>query len=101
MDIVKKAVILMKSHFKLRHINREEIIPDNTMYSRDAVVATSGGEEVLWIIDVLGMAAVTNDNDQVYVVKLTDRQVFHHFLIILSCASCLWARYDSNYMLIL
>ena len=88
-DIVKRAAVLLKPHFKLRHCNREEIRSTNTVYSRDIV---AGGEEVLWIIDVLGTAVTSND-DQVCVTRLADSQIFHHFLMILSCASCLWARY--------
>ena len=95
-DSVKKAVVVMKPHFKHRHFNREEIYSNTTMHSRDTVTATTGaattGEEMLWIIDVLGMA-VTN-SDQVCIVRLADSQIFHHFLMILSCASCLWARYE-------
>lgn len=90
-DIVKRAVVLLKPHFKLRNCNREEIHSTNTVYGRD-VVAGAAGEEVLWIIDVLG-AAVTSDDDQACVIRLADSQIFHHFLMILSCASCLWARY--------
>ena len=90
-DIVKRSVVLLKPHFKLRHFNREEMHSTNTGYSRD-VVAGATGEELLWIIDVLG-TAVTSDDDQVCVIRLADSQIFHHFLMILSCASCLWARY--------
>ena len=93
-DIVKKAVVLMKPHFKLRHFGKEND-HDNSLHGVDgasAVVAT--GEDVLWIADVLGKA-VSNDDDQECIIKMADSQAFHHFLIILSCASCLWARYDS------
>ena len=94
-DIVKKAVVLMKSHFKLRHFG-EEKDDNNSVYGVDnasAVVATATGEDVLWIVDVLGKA-VSNDGDQECIIKLADSLAFHHFMIILSCASCLWARYD-------
>ena len=90
-DITKRAVVLLKPHFKLRQCNREEIHSTNTVYSRD-VAAEATGEEMLWIIDVLG-TAVTSDDDQVCVIRLADSQIFHHFLMILSCISCLWARY--------
>ena len=77
-NITKRAVVLLKPHFKLRHCNREEIHSTNTVHNRDVV---AGGEEVLWIIDVLG-TAVTSDNDQVCVTRLADGQ----HLMILSCA---------------
>ena len=96
-DIVKKAVVLMKPHFKLRHFGKENDI-NNSLHGVDsasAVVATVTGEDVLWIVDVLGKA-VSNNGDQECIIKLADSQAFHHFLIILSCASCLWARYDTH-----
>ena len=96
-DIVKKAFVLMKSHFKLRHFGKGNDY-NNPVYGVDsasAVVAAATGEDVLWIVDVLGKA-MSNDGDQECIIKLADSQAFHHFLIILSCASCLWARYDNN-----
>ena len=96
-DIVKKAVVVMKPHFKLRHFGKENDY-NNSVYGVDSaspVVAAATGEDVLWIVDVLGKA-VSNDGNQECIINLADSQAFHHFMTILSCASCLWARYDSN-----
>ena len=98
-DIVKKAVVLMKPHFKLRHFGKEN--DHDSFHGVDgvsAVVTTATGEDMLWIVDVLGKA-VSNDGHQECIIKLAHSQAFHHFLIILSCASCLWARYH-GYMLL-
>ena len=64
---------------------------------RDATAAATTSEDMLWIIDVLVMA-VTDDSNQWCVIKLADSLVFHHFLTVLSCGSCLWTRYDSASM---
>ena len=93
LDIVKKGVVVIKPHFKLRYFGKEND-HNNSVDSASAVVATATGEDMLWIVDVLGKA-VSNDGDQECIIKLVDSQAFHHFMIILSCASCLWARYDS------
>lgn len=93
-EIVKKAVPVMKPHFKLRHVNKEEI-SSNTVSSIDSTTAMGGGEDKLWIIDALGKA-VTDDGDQLHAIKLADSEVFPYFLIILCCGSCLWARYASG-----
>ena len=85
---------VIKLHFKLRHSNREETScnAENSAAGSTALAATATDEDKLWIIDALGMA-VTN-NDQLSIIKLADSQTFHHFLMILSCVCCLWARYD-------
>ena len=91
-EIVKKAIVLMKPHFTVRHI-KEEMKSEAAL--RDASTAPlTANEDMLWIIDVLGMA-VTDNSNQWCVIKLADSHVFHHFLTVLSCGSCLWARYDS------
>lgn len=90
-DIVKKSIIVMKPHFKLRHTDREEnssIIADS---SHGAAAVATTGEDQLWIIGALG-AAMADNNNHSCVIKIADSQLFPHFLIILSCGSCLWAR---------
>ena len=91
MEIVKKAIVLLKPHFKLRHI-KEEISCDTVAHDA-TIAATTTDSDVLWIINALG-TAVVDDNNQLCVIKLADSRIFHHFLMILSCCSCLWARYD-------
>ena len=89
-SIIKKAVILMRPHCRLFNSNCEENNSNRTV--SDNPVATD--VDTLWIIDVL-RTAMTDVNDQLSVVKMADCQIFHHFLIILSCTSCLWARYGN------
>jgi len=86
-DIVKKSVVLVRPHFKLRHSNKVEINCNATNTTPSVT-----GDDISWIIDVLG-AAVTNGDNQSCIVRLADHQTFHHFLMVLSCASCLWAKY--------
>lgn len=89
-DVVKKTITLMKPHFTVRHIKEEMKSETVLRTATTATAATSDG--MLWIIDVVAMA-VTDDSKQWCVIKLADNQTFHHFLMILSCGSCLWARY--------
>lgn len=94
-EIVKKAIVLMKPHFTVRHIKEE--MKSEAMLRAATTLAATASEDTLWIIDVLGMA-VTDDSNHWCVIKLADGEVFHLFLTILSCGSCLWARYDSASM---
>ena len=89
-DVVKKAITLMKPHFTVRHI-KEELKSETVLRTATAATATTS-DGMLWVIDVLAVA-VTDDSKQWCVIKLADNQIFHHFLTILSCGSCLWARY--------
>ncbi|XP_065889429.1 uncharacterized protein [Dysidea avara] len=98
-DIVTRTILLLKPHFKFKHDSGR---PVNLMLSSShrhdcdngsdfAGNAVTDNDTVMWIIDQLAIA-VDNSDNQVCINSLSKPNIFCQLLMILSCASCLWAR---------
>jgi len=94
-DIVTRTMILLKPHFKF---NRDSGRPVNSLshepgYGNSSESCSDVVTGVMYIIDQLAAAVDKTSDNQVYITTLSKQNLFCQLLMILSCASCLWARY--------
>lgn len=90
-DIITRTIALLKPHFKFKQ-DSGSFEPENIQCSDSAYGAVKIEDKGRWIISQLA-EAVSNSDNQLYINSLSKPNVFYQFLTMLSCASCLWARY--------
>ena len=98
-DIVTRSVVLLKPHFKFKRDSGRSVLPSSSPgrdyghTSDSAGDAVADEDEVMCIVDQLAAAVDKTSDNQVYITTLSKQNTFCQLLMILSCASCLWARY--------
>ena len=98
-DIVTRSVVLLKPHFKFKRDSGRSMLPSSSPgpdyghTSDSASDAVANKDKVMRIIDQLAAAVDKASDNQSYITTLSKQNIFCQLLMILSCASCLWARY--------